>query len=519
MIEVLKRNPLLALATLAAVAVALWFRLHHLTTNPLWLDEGYSAYGAEKGYAFIFHILPGYETHPPFYSALLRSWTLIAGNSILGFRSLGAVAGLLSLPLYWICGREAARAAGRDPAWTGLAVLALAAVVPSLVDWTRGVRPYPLIMLVFAAGIWAVLRIARALREDGRIPNAPWGLYLLCQALLFWLHNLGSLYVAALGLGLLILCGPAILLRRYWRRFLLGHVLVLLVALPAFLILLDQAPTWKGSTWLAFVPGTVPAKLMLVYGLPGIVGVILAGMLSAFAFRRDARTSVALLVMAALPTLASIALSYTLTPVFLPRTLVATSVPLVILIGLGAVSIPRTGGAALALLILLAGMTEAAIQRLGPQENWYGAVEWLKPRVRPGDLIYTYPNEGALPLHYALREKALAIPVRPIPEAVPSHDPTGWYPTGSRGVVSLPQYRLDQIAGDAQSKAAPTIWLVRLGPGKYDQGDGFVKALSRNRTLIGRWPPLPPGQPRSEPLDIIGLRLSAQPASPEKAKP
>ena len=503
MFDAFRRSPLLAIGLLATLAVALWFRLNNLAGSPFWLDEGYSAYGAEKGFAFIFTILPGYETHPPFYSALLRCWTLITGNSILGFRSLGAVAGLLALPLYWRCGWEVAKANGRNPAWGGLAVLALAAVTPALVDWTRGVRPYPLIMLVYAAGLWSVLRMARGLREEDRLPDMPWCLYLLCQALLFWLHNLGSLYVAGLGLGLLILCGPLVFLQRYKLRFLIGHALVLMVALPAFLILLDQAPTWTSSTWLTFNSATVPIKLMLIYGLPGLGGVLFALLLGGMALRAGFRTPAALLVMALLPVLASLAISYAFAPVFLPRTLVATAVPMVVLLGLGATSGGRIGGVVFALLLMQTTIYENAVQKLGPQENWYGATAWLKAHAKPGDMIYAYPNEGALPLHYALRESGMTIPVRPIPEAVPSHDPTGWYPTGSRGVVSLPQYRLEQIAGDTQSKQVPTIWLLRLGAEKYDPGDGFLRALSRDRREVARW--------HEGPVFIIGLQQSALP--------
>ncbi len=514
-----RQNLLKIAVAIAIMAVALWFRLVNLSGPPLWLDEGYSAYGAEKSFDFIFHVLPGYETHPPFYTALLRVWTLITGTSILGFRSLGAVAGLLSLPIYWLGGKEAARATGRDPSWTALTVLAIAAVLPSLVEWTHGVRPYPVIMMVFAAGIWAVLRIARGLREDGGIPAWPWCLYLVCQALLFWLHNLGALYVAALGLGLLILCGPGVFFKSYRTRFLIGHALVLLVALPAFAILLDQAPMWRQATWLRFNPANVPNQMLAIYGMTLINGIMFAPILVVLAFRNGMRTQAALLTMSLFPVLISLALSYTVTPVFLPRTLVAVSVPMIILLGLGAASGTRVAAVVAILFIGQSTLAEIAIRKSAPQQDWYGAVNWLIPRVRPGDRIYAYPNEGALPLHYALREKRLAIPVRPIPEAVPSHDPTGWYPTGSRGVVSLPQYRLNQIAADDQSNASPTIWLIRLGPGTYDRGDGFVKALLRNREIIAVWPPRKPGQPRGEPLDIIGLRLSPQSAPSEEAKP
>jgi mannosyltransferase len=498
MSDAISRRPLYWLALLIVIGAALWFRFQNLGTHPFWLDEGYSAYGAEKGFDFIFRILPGYETHPPFYTALLRCWTLIAGTSILGFRLLAAFAGVLTLPLIALAAYEAGRASGRSPALVVMAALALAAVIPAIVDVTRLVRPYALIAMVLAGGIWAALRVARGLREEGRLPRGPWLAYLLAQALLFWLHNLGALYVAGLGLGLLITCGPLRLIRQYPKPFFLGHIAVLLIALPAFLILLDQAPTWTKSTWLSFNPDTLPDKLMLIYGLPGLGGLVCAAALAGFAMWRGGRTVAALAVIAIIPILLSLALTLTIAPVFLPRTLVGVGVPFVLLIAVGAASPSLMPRAAFAMLLLLTVMRLIAIQSLPPAENWYGATTWLKARVQPGDMIYAYPNEGALPLHYALRERGIDLPIRPIPQAVPSQDPTGWYPTGSRGVVSLPQYRLEQIAGDSISQHVPTIWLLRLGPAKYDPGDGFVKALSRTRKPVGLW--------HQEPIHIIGLR-------------
>jgi mannosyltransferase len=343
-----------------------------------------------------------------------------------------------------------------------------------------------------------MLRVARGLREEGQILRGPWAAYLLAQALLFWLHNLGALYVAGLGLGLLIMCGPLVLIRQHAKAFFLGHIAVLLVALPAFLILLDQAPTWTKSTWLSFDPANLPDKLLLIYGVPGLGGLLCALVLAGFAVWRGGRVAGALAVIAAVPVILSLGLTLAIAPVFLPRTLVGVGVPFVLLIALGASTKGLMPRAAFGMLLLLTVMRLVAIQKLPPAENWYGATAWLKARVQPGDMIYAYPNEGALPLHYALRESGMTIPIRAIPEPVPSHDPTGWYPTGSRGVVSLPQARLEEIAGDPVSQRVPTIWLLRLGPGKYDPGDGFVKALSRGRTQVGLW--------HQEPIHIIGLR-------------
>jgi mannosyltransferase len=289
----------------------------------------------------------------------------------------------------------------------------------------------------------------------------------------------------------------------------------LLAALPAFLILADQAPTWVHSTWLEFKPGEVIEALLGLYGLPWFTGAGFAIALIVMAFRNESRVPAALLTMALFPVIVSLAVSATLTPIFLPRTLIAVNLPFVTLLGLGAVSVRRMGASVYLLLLLLAAQLTFDSKQMPPRENWYGAVAWLKANIRPGDVIYAYPNETALPLHYALRERKIVASIRPIPEAVPSHDPTGWYPTGSRGVVSLPQYRLDQIASDAQSQAAERIWLVRLSAPKYDKGNGFVRSLLRDRVPIAIWPNR---KLEDEPLgviDIIGLEKRKTGADPK----
>ncbi len=495
----------LALVAMLVVAVAVWFRFRALDGLPFWLDEGYSAYGAEKSFGFIFNILPGYETHPPFYTALLRCWTLLTGTSIYAFRAMGAVAGVAALALYWLAGREAGRLIGRDPRLVALASLAAAALMPSIVNVTRLVRPYALMALAFALGLWAVLRFARILRDQDRFDRTAWTVYLVAQALLFWLHNLGALYVAGLGLALLILCGPLTLMRRFPRAFFGGHALLVAIAVPAFLILIDQAPTWKSSTWLSFNPDALFGNLLGIYGMPAIQGLVCAIPIVIFACLKGGRTAAALILAAAFPVLASLVLTLTITPVFLPRTLVSASVPLVILLGCGVASASLVPRAAFALFLFFCFRQLLAIQALPPEENWHGVARWLESRVQPGDVIYAYPNESALPMHYAAREFGIVTPMRAIPAPVPSKDPTGWFPTGSRGVVSLPQYRLEQFASDPASQRARVIWLLRTGPWKYDRGDGFVTALSRDRVAIDRWPVLKAGEKRGEPIDVIGF--------------
>lgn len=509
-----RRLPLLLCLTIV-IATALWFRMGGLTANPFWLDEAYSAYAADKGFGFIFKVLPSYETHPPFYSAVLSAWTAIIGNSLAGFRSFGLFAGVLLIPLCWFTASEVARALRFDPRLFALAALALLAVSPPIVYITQLVRPYALIALVYLFGIWCVFCLARYYREAGRLRAKYWLGYLISLALLIWLHNLGVLYAAALGLSLLILTGPLRLIREQPRAFFIGHFATALAVLPAFLILLDQAPTWRQSTWLRFHWDGIDQALYTIYGLSGLGAFVIAALIIGSAILKSGKderpTWLALLTLAFVPMLLSLLITLTIAPVFLARTLAPLSIGLILLVAAG-VAIPSLlNQAAFGAFMLLTTVHMIALHRQPPTENWYGAVAWLNARVAPGDVIYAYPNEGALPLSYALRDKGIKLPIRPIPGPVPANDPTGFHPTGSRGVVSLPQYRLEAIAADAESRKIRTVWLLRLGASTYDKNDGFLKALSRTRQPIGSW--------YQDPIDIIGLRQSPQIPPREQPKP
>ena len=211
-----------------------------------------------------------------------------------------------------------------------------------------------------------------------------------------------------------------------------------------------------------------------------------------------------LLILALLPVLLAVGVSLTISPVFITRTMTPAAAPAMLLLAVGAAAWQGTGrllgiGAA---LILGASMLAADIQArmAGPMQDWYRTIAWLASRFQPGDQILAYPNEGALPLFYALRDKGFELPIRPIPTAVPSFDVAGgWYPTGSRGVVSLPRDQLRAIAQASETRAVPTIWLLRLGAETYDPGDVFLQELHRDRFIVRSW--------KDGPIDIIGLRL------------
>ncbi|WP_404711221.1 hypothetical protein [Sphingomonas sp. MMS24-J13] len=513
--KVMRENRVIWAGAALFLAIGIVIRLWGIAGEPLWLDEAYSAYAADHGFAFLWHVVPRYETHPPFYYSLLRLWTLLFGDGLIALRALGGVAGLGTPFIAALAAQEAARLLDWDaPRRRRLVFVAfaLAWVAIPLVEMTRQVRPYPLMILVYAGATALQLQLARTRSIGGR----SFVLYLLLVEAMLWLHNLGPLYAVALtgALGCALL-RPG-LGRRDWAWLIGGHLAVALAYVPGLLILLGQAPTWVSSTWLRFGLSALRDHLPMLYaapGLPVLAALLLIGLALAACWRSGPgrRAFSMLAVLALVPVLLSVLLSMTVAPVFITRTMAPVAVPALILCAIGAVAfadVRRWLGLGCA-FVLATNMLAVDVQARqgGPIQDWYPTVAWLKRNFRPGDQIFAYPNEGALPLAFALRDVGTPLPIRSIPAPVPSFDqPGGWYPTGSRGVVSLPRARLRAIADEPQTRAVPTIWLLRLGATTYDPDDMFLAELHRGRRIVATW--------EDGPIDIIGLQRITPPPAP-----
>lgn len=499
-----------------AIAAGLVFRFWNTAAYPLWLDEAYSAFAADHGFHFLWHVVPRYETHPPFYYSLLHVWGMATGESVGARRALGLLFGLATIPVAGLAAAAAGRLAGlklADRRWLASLVLALTALHPLLINMSRQVRPYPVMALVYAVATLALLRLAEDTAKGTR-PARGWIVgFFVSQALMLWLHNLGVLYATALSLALLVAVLRRGMTRADWAWLLIGQLLVAIVYLPAFLIALSQAGEWARSTWLHFQWDDLPSEFGLIYITwnlwARIAGSIAAGLGVALLVRSAAGTRAAaiLLLLGLLPTVLSVAISALAAPVFLDRTLTPTAVPGLLLIAIG-LSWPGRwrllATPMFALLLVSALSIDTYFVRQGPIQDWYRAIDWLGPRMKPGDIVWAYPNEGALPLDYALKDRNAEIPVRQIPADVPAFNVGGYYPTGSRGTVSLYPAEIAALMAKPATKAPPTIWLLRLNLADYDPGDRMLHALEASRAPVDHF--------SAGRIDITGLRRKDLPA-------
>ncbi len=172
-------------ALLAALATAL--RLHALGAAPLWYDEVMYAY---IGRHFDPALLQGKDILlEPLFSAFLALW-MRGGSSEFWIRLPSAVAGAAAVLAAGFLGNHLR---GRRGA---LVTLAVAAVAPMLVYYSRDGKMYAWIILWQLLIALAVLNFARGIR-----PRRSMLLYFAAASALCYTHFLAFLFLIAVNVG------------------------------------------------------------------------------------------------------------------------------------------------------------------------------------------------------------------------------------------------------------------------------------------------------------------------------
>lgn len=150
-------DPRVVLFALLVLALAL--RLGALGES-FWYDESYTAYIVAQRPLHALELIPATESTPPLYYAIAWLWVQLFGGGEVALRSLSLVAGLGTVYVLYLLGRELAPA-GRERAAAAACGLA-GASSPLLAWYASEARAYALFAVWCAL---ATLLFARALRE------------------------------------------------------------------------------------------------------------------------------------------------------------------------------------------------------------------------------------------------------------------------------------------------------------------------------------------------------------------
>lgn len=401
-------EPTQARLPIALVALlALLLRAYHLGHLGFWYDEGASAYLAEAGRLAVWTR----DVHPPLYVALLSVWRRVADGDV-WLRSLSVLFGVATVPVVYAIGR----ALFSPPA--GLWAAGLLAVTYFHVKYSQETRMYALVGLLFAGALWGLVVAVRRARRVG------WTVYVICATLLLYSHGIAAVYVAALA-SLFPLLAPRLDGRWAWRPWLAAHLAVGVLFLPWVMEALQDAGQVSRGFWIPPPSGAEPplfSTLQLItvapipalyailrsrFGLsaPAVLGrwVWFAPVLVAAVWvivrlgRRDAAATRVLVTGYALPILLLTGLSLTVAPVLIPRVLLPTVIPVVLLLGAGVDCVSRSRRlshgilAGVAAVLLLATV---CYYQWGVKEEWREASRHLAERAGPGDLLLLDVDES-----------------------------------------------------------------------------------------------------------------------------
>ena len=483
-------TPLRLVAGLTLLALAL--RLTDLGTRALWLDEAFSAWFSDRSFTYLWHVLPTYEAHPPFFYSVLKVWRSIVGPGHSAMRGFSVLFGTLTVPAIMAIAFEQERHSptARPLLRAGLAGC-LAACSPMLMVIGQEARPYPMLAFSYSIAILALLRLIREFNEGGAGRWTSWLLLGFSVEWTLWSHALGFLYGSCLALALLPLWLSAPASRARVVRGIATATIIGAIYLPCLLMMSHRAGDWA-TNWLEWRPSML-MQLLVLYTVP-VEALNLASAIAALAMALLIKRAISstwvskgwnsersmLLLWLGPPMIAAL-ISALFEPVFLARTLSGTLIPAYLMI---AGAIARSDDArerriiTSAICITLVP-TALALATRPATERWDLLSEYLSRNVEAHDQVWLYPADSALPLDAVGR----TVPgtVRAIPQPFPTLGFKGPIRAGWPAVVSVTGQQAATFANDPKLRDVPVVWLVTRQSGIFDPYNDVPKALARVR--------------------------------------
>jgi mannosyltransferase len=380
-------------------AIGFFLRFYNLGYNSLWLDEASTYSISVKSFADIWQVTAAGEFNPPLFY-WIEHVMLMLGNNEFILRFVPALLGVLSIPLFYLVGKEFL---DRN---TGIIAAAACAVSPFLIYYSQEARAYA-VMLFFMA--LATLFFLKAMKSGTWV---HWILFGVFSALAFWAHFYAFVMIAALGLYALIEWAPRIRSELHNLKMLvLGSLVFIILCVPLIIVTVQlfitrtaSAPTY-GIQGLEIIAETF-SQLSGFNTIAMILLVVLfvIGIIQAFLIERN--KGIFLVLLTVLTFVISYILSFKMP--MLPRYLIFLS--LVFFIGI-AVSYRLFYGlwcnkaVVYGFIVVLFVIGISVLAQMGyysgySKDDWRGFSGSLQEKTSAGDIIVAVPGYMTQPLDY-----------------------------------------------------------------------------------------------------------------------
>lgn len=498
----------------AIIIVGLGIRLMFLGDRALWLDEAYSVWFSDRTWHYLWREVPQFETHPPLYYSLLKLWRSL-GSDEFTLRLLSALVSLATVPMVALASYIAAPSRHKLP----LAATAgfLFAVSSVQQEYAQQARPYAFLVfgmsLTLTSALWILVHPERSRRSLFRL--ADWDRTAVLayaglgtgMAMLMWMHNLGVVFTGVIGVVLIA-----------WWISQAGHRLplfanlssaaILALALyavniptlllqtqsvsenfwleaPSFTQTLQVALQLYGQWQLAVGTHLVQYMIQLMIGIPlAVLG--LAATWRFCAQSRDLRWVFCLLLATAVgPVLLMLALTFTVQPVFMLRTLIPVQVPWMVICAAAPFAVPPKRSPTVWRMLLAIGLISIASfsfqnatqERRDQQRPWRKVAEQIANSSASDAPVIILPNSVGNAIEYYDIQLDLNLDAHALPGRYPVRGPGYHYPAGGAGEPGMDDRALAALA--EVTRNTDTVWLVTRFESLFDPEQLVRRSLSR----------------------------------------
>jgi len=361
------------------------FRLFHLGTKSLWLDEGATVALARMAWPHFVHVWwYGEASFQGAFFLLMRGW-LHLGQSEAWVRLPAAIFGIASIPVIYLVARKLV---GLRPALASAAILAFS---PTHVYYSQEARSYTMTILLVLVSTWFFVRAVEQNYER------DWILWTIFSVLAVYSHYFAALVLVAQACSMFFHRKPA-----PWGRFIVQGLVILAIAAPGLTYVLRVPPE---ALAFRMPKPTLTGLLYLGHFLGGPGGkFFLSTMLwiaGAIAIRRERNSEATagsfwggmLVVSWAVVPIVLTGLASLRHPIFLPRYMIFSLPATVMLAGRGMTALSKMNVG----LWLVVALCVTSIPTLfrgyhKPREDWRNATNVILTSAQSGDAVVIYPS-------------------------------------------------------------------------------------------------------------------------------
>jgi mannosyltransferase len=377
------------ISLIALIIIGTVIRFYNIAMNSLWLDETATLSFAERSFTGIWDLTAsGGEFNPPLFF-WVEHVMIVFGNSEFVLRFAPAIAGIITIPVFFLIGREL-----KDDT-TGLISAFILTVSQFAIFYSQEARAYSLMLLFVSIALYFYLR---ALNRDSR---ADWILTGVFTSVAFWTHFYSAIVIVPMFLSMLWIYRKKIVKPiSSIAVFTICTLPLIIVTVGLFMRRVSSAPTYglKGVDLIQSTMLTIGN--FNIYMEWFIIGLICFGM--CMVFMKERKYFYTFLLFILIGFFVSIIFSYSIP--MLPRYLIVMLPVFFTVIAYGISEISNrhkaVSGILLVVFVIFAAMALQTYYTNYSKEDWRGYSSKLAYDTQPGDTIVVIPDYMRLPLDY-----------------------------------------------------------------------------------------------------------------------